>query len=182
MNLGILGCLIAIIGLFLPFASVNGFGQSVSINYIDRDGSIVIITLIIAAIFLFTNKGKKRVITCLMIGLIITLYDGYDASRLMDTDKLQMFKAYINIKLEVGFYLTVIGHIVALIGVCSKEQVVVQPSMGMNQQDYIFNPQMMNYPQQPYNNGQLPPMNIPNNGVSYSWENNNYNNNQSDNF
>jgi len=199
--LGIGGCILGTIGLFLPFASVSGFGQSVSVNYIDRDGSIVIITLIISAILLLTKKANKFALIPLIIGLGITAYDGYDTSKIMDGSSLSYYKSYVSVKLEIGFYLIIIGHIIACVGALMKGENVAtvqpqfnqysnnnfqpayqpmnnyQPQTGYGQPVQPMNNNMGMQPQ-PYNsNAPIQPMNMPNNGVSYSWNNNNNNNN-----
>lgn len=220
--LSIGGCILGVIGLFLPFASVSGFGQSVSVNYIDKDGSIVIITLIVSAILLLTKKANKFALIPLIIGLAITAYDGYDASKIMEGSNYSYYKSYITVKLEIGFYLIILGHIVACVGAIMKNEDVPNTNVnfqngfnpyqnyGMNQPNQVpmqpmYNPQpqqpmMNNFPQQPQTgygqpvppmnnnmgmpqqqpNGSIQPMNMPTNGVSYSWDNNN--NNQSNNF
>lgn len=57
--LGLIGAIVTIIALFLPFAKVTvsllGITQSVSVKFIEGDGVIVLILTIIAIIMLFAD-------------------------------------------------------------------------------------------------------------------------------
>jgi hypothetical protein len=216
------GCILGAIGLFLPFASVSYLGVSKSVNFIDGDGVIVLITLIVAAVMMFSDKLSKVSLIPLAIGLGITIYDATNVQKIMGTYTI----SGIDMKLDIGLYMTVAGHIIAGIGALMKgDNVVNQPQFNQFQQPYQ-QPMYNNYPQQPQTgyqpvqpmnnnmgmpnqnmgmqqpqtgygqpvqpmnnnmgmpqqqpNGPIQPMNMPNNGVSYSWNNNN--NNQSNNF
>lgn len=50
--IGIAGCALSVVGLFLPFASAYGF----SANYIDGDGKIMLFTRLATAVLLFFKK------------------------------------------------------------------------------------------------------------------------------
>ena len=62
--IGIGGCLLAIIGCFLPWASVLG----ISVNFIDGDGKILLVCAIVSAILIYFKKDKFSLISS--VGLV----------------------------------------------------------------------------------------------------------------
>ena len=98
--LGLGGCALAIIGCFLPFASTSILGLTV--NYIDGDGKILLIAMIISAVLIFLKKEKISLIpTC--IGGVLFLIDAFKA----------LTSSYINI--GIGIIVILIGLICAIV-------------------------------------------------------------------
>ena len=69
---GLGGCIIAIIGCFLPFVSALG----ISARYIDGDGMLLVIAMIISAVLIYLEKDKHSLISS-GIGGIIFLYSAF---------------------------------------------------------------------------------------------------------
>ena len=63
--LGIIGAIVTIIGLFLPFATATakafGMKYSESVNYIQADGVFVLILTIITLLIIFSDKLSEKV-------------------------------------------------------------------------------------------------------------------------
>ena len=104
--IGIGGCVLGIIGLFLSFCKVTVLGYTKTLAFIDGDGKIVLFCLIAAGILTYLKKGKFTLIP-LAIALLITVYDGINVSRLAGN------YSYAEIKLSIGFFTILIGTIVA---------------------------------------------------------------------
>lgn len=100
--IGWVGCAIMFIAVFLPFATTNVFGLSVNVNFIEGDGTFVLIASIITAILIFFNKAKLSLIST-AVALFVTLYDGINV--LSDGEGL--------VSLGIGFYLIIIGVILS---------------------------------------------------------------------
>lgn len=99
----LIGSVVAIIGCFLPFASVSMFGVSASVSYMEGDGVIVLV-LSIVAIALAFFKTKLAFIAS-GLGLIVTLYDSFKIVTEMSFDVLGL-----------GAYIIIIASIVAIVG------------------------------------------------------------------
>ena len=73
---GYAGCILMILGNFLPFAtatvSLFGYSQSESIKFIDGDGVFVLIAAIVTAILLYFKKEKFSLIPT-AIALAVTI-------------------------------------------------------------------------------------------------------------
>ena len=99
--LGLGGCLLTIIGCFLPYASV--LGMSIKFASEGKDGNIVVVLLIVSAVLILLNKGKWSLIPSI-IGLFISIYDGINVSNISTL-----------VQLEIGFYVILIGLIIAIV-------------------------------------------------------------------
>lgn len=66
---GMVGCIIAIVGCFLPLASAYG----VTAKYIDGDGKIFLITTVITAILIYLEKEKISLIPTILSALIFSV-------------------------------------------------------------------------------------------------------------
>ena len=100
--LGYIGCIIAGLGLFLPFLNL----LFVKINYFEGDGKIILIGLIICVIFIFKKKPKGALISSLLCSGI-TLYDLIYILVKLEFNPL--------IQIEVGFYLIILGLILIIV-------------------------------------------------------------------
>lgn len=100
--IGYIGCIVAGLGLFLPFLNL----LFVEINFFEGDGKIVLLGLIICAIFIL----KKKPIITLVSSLIcsgITIYDLINTLKNLEYNDL--------IQIEVGFYLIMLGLVLITI-------------------------------------------------------------------
>ena len=104
------GLVVAIIGCFLTFAKVSVLGFSQSINYVDdgRDGIIVIIAAIVAAVLVFLKKEKFSVIPS-AIAAIVTIYDMINISKVAGSASLA------GVSIGIGAFVILIGIAVAII-------------------------------------------------------------------
>ena len=63
------GCILAFIGLFLPFLRMSAYGYKYTYKYINGDGKIVAVALIVSMILiLLLKKRRKFVHTKLVFG------------------------------------------------------------------------------------------------------------------
>lgn len=99
--IGLIGCLVAIIGCFLPYASVLGI--SVKFASDGKDGIIVVVLFIISIILMLLKKEKWSLIPSIL-GVAINIYDGLNVS---DISTL--------VQLEIGFYVVLVGSFVAIV-------------------------------------------------------------------
>ena len=103
------GLALAFIGCFLPFAKITVMGMQQSINYVDggRDGIIVIIAAIIAAVLIFLKKEKFSSIAS-GIAALVTIYD------MINVTKVAKGYSFANVSIGIGAFVIVIGAIVAI--------------------------------------------------------------------
>lgn len=94
--LGIIGAIVTIVGLFLPFATVTakafGIKHSESVTYIQADGIFVLILTIITLLMIFSDKladkvaffkklsNEKLVLIPTILSIIILIFDMVNAS------------------------------------------------------------------------------------------------------
>lgn len=90
--IGLGGCVLAIIGCFLPFASVYGMTAS----YINGDGKILLIAMIVSAVLIYLQKDNKSLISS-GIGGILFLFSSF---RVFSTSSANI---------EIGLILIFIG-------------------------------------------------------------------------
>lgn len=104
--IGLCGCLLAIIGCFLPYASVYGVSikfASKGVNVAVTDGYIVLVLFIVSIALMLCHKEKWSVIPS-ALGLFVSLFDGINVKNTVSIANL-----------EIGFYVILIGSIVAII-------------------------------------------------------------------
>ena len=89
--IGLGGCLLAIIGCFLPWATALGY----SVSFVDGDGKYLIIATIVSAILIYLKKDKISLIPTI-IAVVIYLKDA-----------LNTFSS--NVSLGLGIFLILIG-------------------------------------------------------------------------
>ncbi len=109
MWIGIGACVAVVIGCFLPFASVSAFGISQSVNFIEGDGKIVLITAVISGVLLYLQNGKYQKYSWISsaIGLFITLYDAANGSKKIG--------GLLDLHMGIGFTIILLGFIVAIV-------------------------------------------------------------------
>ncbi|MDD6223991.1 MAG: hypothetical protein PUB18_03230 [bacterium] len=105
--IGYAGCVLLLIGNFLPFLTVKLFGLSQSINFIDTNGKIVVVAAIIAGVLFFLKKDKFATIPA-GISLAVIIYN------IADTDVLE-YSGYGVVSFGFGFWLLILG-IILIIG------------------------------------------------------------------
>lgn len=108
MWITIAGCALVLIGCFLPFAKVSVLGFSQAVNYIDGDGVIVLIAIIVSAVLVFLKKEKISLIST-GIATIVTLYDAINVSHVTGSSSLG------GVSLGIGFWIILIGLIIAIV-------------------------------------------------------------------
>ncbi|MBR3116808.1 MAG: hypothetical protein IKF36_02920 [Bacilli bacterium] len=107
--IGIGAMILTIIGVFLPIATVSSSYLTLSVNYIDGDGIIILIAMIISIVLFLLNKIIPPLILTI-ISLGITLYDSINASRLFNTPK-----PLVDVGFGIGFYITLTGLLISLV-------------------------------------------------------------------
>ena len=107
--IGLGAMVLAIIGLFFSFATVSSQYTTVkqSVTFINGDGKIVLIAMIVAVVLLFINKTIPALILS-AASLGITIYDGINVSKLFNS-----FGTLVDIKFGIGFYIVLIALIIA---------------------------------------------------------------------
>ena len=108
--LGVLGFILTVIGCCVPFATASIGIFSQSINYISRDGLIVVILALIGLLFLIFKFGGVCFVLN-FISLIITIIDGVDVGN--RSFESEYFTATVT--LDFGFYLILIGLILTMV-------------------------------------------------------------------
>lgn len=112
--LGIIGSLITIISVCLPFASATFFGTSVTYRYIDGDGIFVIIIGIIAIIVSFLNKGIILIVLG-VLDFLLFIYYSHSINSLLNSN---LSKSYFNMSnllaKGAGYYLMPVGAILMI--------------------------------------------------------------------
>ena len=109
--IGIVGCLLLLIGNFFTFvtvkASVLGISQSEAVKFVDGDGIIVIIAAIVAAVFIYLKKGRWNYAPAL-ISAAVAIYDVMDAK---DAATSVGSLAKVSIHYGIGFFMIMLGAI-----------------------------------------------------------------------
>lgn len=109
--IGIIGCLLLLIGNFFTFvtvkASVLGISQSEAVKFVDGDGVFVIIAAIVAAVFIYLKKGKWNYVPAL-ISVAVAIYDVIDAK---DVAASVGSLAKVSINYGIGFFMIMLGAI-----------------------------------------------------------------------
>lgn len=107
------GCLLMLIGNFLPFAKVSvtllGTTASQSVKFIDGDGKFVIICAIAAAILIYMKKTKLTLIPTI-IGLGIIIYNMINADSVVGGASYGLGK----VSFGFGCWIMLIGCICAV--------------------------------------------------------------------
>lgn len=98
--LGIIGYVVLILSNFFIFASY----KKEEVKFIDGDGIIVLIAAVVGLIMLFLCKKQKFTLIPTVISALIIIYD---ASQMADLSS--------KVKFGFGFYLSIIGVILAVV-------------------------------------------------------------------
>jgi len=96
--IGLGGCVLTILGCFLPFVSTFG----ISINYADGDGIFVIVAAIVSGILIFLNKSKAVLIPSII------------AAAILANTTINMIQID-GVSFEFGFVLILIGLIATIV-------------------------------------------------------------------
>ena len=106
--LGSIGFLLVFLGCLAPFATAHALFLSDSINYISGDGVIIVIISLVGFILLLLKQGWIS-FALSIISLILTLIDATNVS----TSSFEY--EFVSVNLDYGFYLIVIGLVLAMI-------------------------------------------------------------------
>lgn len=137
--IGLVGCVIVALATFLPFVTVTisflGYSSSESVTFIEGDGKFVIVLAIISGLMLFGKTMKNlRIfniklesllkfwwgpIVPVAIGLFITIHDAIDVNSVTDS-----YGSYGDISFGIGFYLILLGSIVAVASILYEKFVM----------------------------------------------------------
>lgn len=111
--IGLVGSILILICVFLPFAKASVYGFSASVTLMDgSDGKLFLAIAILGAIFSFMNKK----IPVLIVGVVSCLFTVIEISSFAD-------KASYNLEKGAGFWVMVIGSIVLLVaGILGKKK------------------------------------------------------------
>lgn len=123
--LGIIGAIVTIIGLFLPFATVTakalGIKYSESVTYIQADGIFVLILTIITLLMIFSDKlsekvaffkklsNVKLVLIPTILSAIILIFDMANAASVIGDASSSLVKAEVSY--GIGLWVLWIGLI-----------------------------------------------------------------------
>lgn len=116
---GVIGLILAIVGCFLPFASVSFIG-TINVNYLQGDGKIILILLIIGALFFMLNIRGITATGC-VISLMIVGYDVYQLYNLISENEYGSLAS-----LGIGPILIIIGCIAAIFGCVTEKKKKVE--------------------------------------------------------
>ena len=122
--IGLGGCLLVIIGVFLPFLGVSVGSYSNNISYMEASGRVLFITLAMAEILLFLKQEKYAIVPS-AISLFFVIYD-----IAKNSDYSVKAGAYIMI---VGIIIVIVSSILPLFkssgsNTVNTEQPVVNPA------------------------------------------------------
>lgn len=92
--IGLGGCVVSVIGCFLPFASAFG----INANYINGDGKLLLIAMIASAVLIYLKKDKISLIPSCIGGLIFL----FSALKVLGTS---------GVKMGIGLIVILIGLI-----------------------------------------------------------------------
>ena len=112
---GIVSCLLIILGCLLPFASVSVFGYSQSVSLLGdgKDGIIFLIASIITIVMILIKKDLLALIAGLITG-------GLGIYEIVYTnDQLGSYSSMVD--KGMGYYLLLIGAIVLIVSVLAKK-------------------------------------------------------------
>lgn len=123
--LGIIGVVVTIIGLFLPFATVTakafGIKHSESITYIQADGIYVLILAVVTLLMIFSDKlsekvaffkkisNMKVVLAPVILSAIILIFDMINAADAIGDVSSSLVKAEVSY--GIGLWVLWIGLI-----------------------------------------------------------------------
>ena len=105
--IGILGCLLLLIGNLFTFVTVKALGMSKSVKFLDGDGVFVIVASIVAAVFIYMKKGRWNYAPAL-ISAAVAIYDVMDAKNVAGSVG-SIVK--VNVDYGIGFFLIMLGAI-----------------------------------------------------------------------
>lgn len=105
--IGMVGCLLLLIGNFFTFVTVKAMGMSESVKFVDGDGVFVIVAAIVAAVFIYLKKGKWNYAPAL-ISAAVAIYDVMDAK---DVAGSVSSLVKVNIDYGIGFFMIMLGAI-----------------------------------------------------------------------
>ena len=95
--IGLGGCVLSIVGCFLPFASALGINAS----YINGDGKLLLVAMIVSAVLIYLQKDKISLIPS-AIGALIFLFSAF---KVLGTSGVSM---------GIGLIIILIGLICAI--------------------------------------------------------------------
>lgn len=111
--IGVVGCVLLLIGNFFTFFTVEGtalgVSHSKSVNFIEGDGVFIIVAAIVAAIFIYMKKGKWNYVPA-FISAAIAIYDVIQANNNANSVKLG-FLVKIEVQYGIGFFMIILGAI-----------------------------------------------------------------------
>jgi hypothetical protein len=114
--IGIAGCVLAVIGAFLVWATISDETLSVDVKGTDegKDGTISLILAIITAAAIWFIDRKPWVVWLALAGAVLFLLVGlYDTIDIMNQDA----PAGVSVKVGIGLWLTDLGGIIATLAV-----------------------------------------------------------------
>lgn len=103
--IGLAGCILMIIGCFLPFATVKilGYSETINLGGTGALGIILIVTAIISGLVMITKKPKLSLITTIIYGLFVIL-------NIVNASDYNSAVSY-----GIGLYVVLLGTIIAIV-------------------------------------------------------------------
>ena len=103
--IGLAGCILMIIGCFLPFATVKilGYSETINLGGTGALGIILIVNAIISGLVMITKKPKLSLITTIIYGLFVIL-------NIVNASDYNSAVSY-----GIGLYVVLLGTIIAIV-------------------------------------------------------------------
>ncbi|MBQ7136818.1 MAG: hypothetical protein IJO43_02425 [Bacilli bacterium] len=145
---------VAFLGLFLPYATVTAelFGTPIfsqSITYVKHDGIFVLLAIVACGVLLFLKKELFSLIP-LGLGAGITVYSAFNVGKVMGETQVEGVKT----SFSIGFYMLIIGLVVAAAAICYSEFVLKKKGIGIGVNNQGYAQPNYNQGYQPYNYNQ----------------------------
>ena len=160
MNIiGLIGCALAVIGMILPVLSINVYITSIGIGHFQLTALVILpMLLIIGAAVLYILKMDKLAMFAVAVAfaaylLIVLLSKGGSSTinvmgQEISIDEL-LAQIGTGIKYGFGFYLSIIGYLVAIAGAFVNSK-IFKPKAAAAQAAQMYGPQ--SFQQNPYMN------------------------------
>lgn len=107
-TIAILSAIVAIISLFLPYATAKSVFGNINFTFIEGDGKIVLVLMIISTILIFINKKSTSIasIVLTILSLLIAFIN------IFNVGKLDSGSSYVTVSLSIGLFLLLLSLVI----------------------------------------------------------------------
>jgi len=102
-------------GAFMPVFKVNALITELNVSYYDKDGLIVIIAAVIAAIVAFFDKIIKIEPLFGIVGIAVPIYDYMNLKSQLGNNSMLGEAAQEMVSLGIGFFVILLGAVILII-------------------------------------------------------------------